>query len=119
MYYTVRHITRFVYESTISESVMEARMQPRSDGTQRCIQFGLTTNPTSRVMVYQDHDGNIVHHFNIPGRHSRLTLNAEALVECGPAPLTPYTLEQDAWDELDAIAASGEYWEFLEPSPFV
>jgi len=119
MYYTVRHITRFVYESTISESVMEARMQPRSDGTQRCIQFGLTTNPTARVMVYQDHDGNIVHHFNIPGRHSRLTLSAEALVECGPAPLTPYALEQDAWDELDAIAASGEFWEFLEPSPFV
>jgi transglutaminase-like putative cysteine protease len=119
MYYTIRHITRFVYESTISESVMEARMQPRSDGTQRCIQFGLTTNPTSRVMVYQDHDGNIVHHFNLPGRHSRLTLSAEALVECGPAPLTPYALEQDAWDEVDAIGASGEHWEFLEPSPFV
>jgi transglutaminase-like putative cysteine protease len=119
MYYTVRHITRFAYESTISESIMEARMQPRSDATQRCIQFGLTTTPNARVMVYQDHDGNIVHHFNIPGRHSRLTLNAEALVECAPAPLIPYALEPDAWDELDAIAASGEFWEFIEPSPFV
>ncbi len=67
MYYTVRHVTRFVYDEPISESVMEARMQPRSDGLQRCVQFGLTTTPSSRVMVYQDHDGNIVHHFAIPG----------------------------------------------------
>ena len=52
---------------------MEARMQPRSDGQQRCLHFGLSTTPASRVMIYQDHDGNIVHHFNIPGRHARLT----------------------------------------------
>ena len=32
MRYTVRHVTRFTYETPITESVMEARMQPRSDG---------------------------------------------------------------------------------------
>ena len=37
-------------------------------GRQRCVHFGLSTTPSSRVMMYQDHDGNIVHHFNIPGR---------------------------------------------------
>ena len=31
MYYTIRHTTRFTYDSPISESVMEARMQPRSE----------------------------------------------------------------------------------------
>ena len=73
----------------ISESVMEARMQPRSDAAQRCLHFGLSTTPASRVMMYQDHDGNIVHHFNIPGRHSRLTVTAEALVECATAGRCP------------------------------
>ena len=43
-------------------------------------------------MLYQDHDGNIVHHFNIPGRHSRLVVDAEALVECPP----PADLPDDA-----------------------
>ena len=63
-------------------------MQPRSEAAQRCLHFGLSTTPASRVMMYQDHDGNIVHHFNIPGRHARLTLTAEALVECAaPSPL--------------------------------
>src|SRR5262245_46413001 len=118
MYYTVRHVTRFVYDTPISESVMEARMQPRSDGVQRCIQFGLHTSPTSKVLMYQDHDGNIVHHFGIPGRHSRLTLTSEALVECGPAPLIPLDLGRGSWDRLDRLTATGEFWEFLNPSPF-
>ena len=52
MFYTIRHVTRFTYESSITESVMEARMQPRSDGPQRCVHFGLSTTPSSRVMMY-------------------------------------------------------------------
>jgi len=118
MYYTVRHVTRFVYDEPISESVMEARMQPRSDGLQRCVQFGLTTTPSSRVMVYQDHDGNIVHHFAIPARHSRLTVASEALVECLPAPLIPYDLGPGSWERLGTMLEGGEFWEFLNPSPF-
>jgi transglutaminase-like putative cysteine protease len=118
MRYTVRHITRFAYESPIAESIMEVRMQPRSDGFQRCLHFGLTTSPASRVMMYQDHDGNSVHHFDIPGRHERLTLTADALVECDmPTPL-PHRLGPRAWAELDALAANGESWEFLARSAF-
>jgi transglutaminase-like putative cysteine protease len=59
-------------------------MQPRSDRRQQCLHFSLTTAPAARVMVYQDHDGNAVHHFDIPVRHARLTLTAEALVEALP-----------------------------------
>lgn len=118
MLYTIRHVTRFVYDEPIRESVMEARMQPRTDGLQRCIQFSFTTTPSSRVLMYQDHDGNMVHHFGIPGRHSRLTVTAESLVENGPAPLVPYDLGDDSWERLDAITATGEFWEFLNPSPF-
>ena len=50
MNYTIHHVTRFTYETAISESVMEARMQPRSEGSQRCIRFGLSTAPPSRVL---------------------------------------------------------------------
>src|SRR5262249_5728372 len=82
------------------------------------IQFGLSTNPPSRVMMYQDHDGNIVHHFNIPGRHSRLTVSAEALVECAGSPPLPDRLGVNAWSQVDAVIASGEHWEMLNPSAF-
>jgi transglutaminase-like putative cysteine protease len=118
MLYTIRHVTKFTYDASVAESVMEARMQPRSDGTQRCRHFGLSTNPASRVLMYQDHDGNTVHHFNIPARHSRLTLKAEALVECAPRPGLPDRIDGDGWTRLDAMTASGEYWDLLHPSTF-
>jgi transglutaminase-like putative cysteine protease len=118
MRYTIRHVTRFTYDHPISESVMEARMQPRSDGAQRCLRFGLSTTPASRVLMYQDHDGNIVHHFNVPGRHGRLTITAEALVDCLPLAPLPDTLDVDSWTRLDDIARSGEFWEYLAPSTY-
>lgn len=118
MRYTIKHVTRFSYDTPITESVMEARMQPRSDGVQRCLRFGLSTAPASRAMMYQDHDGNIVHHFNIPGRHARLTVTAEALVECDAPPVLPAAIGPDGWDRLDAMTATGEHWDSLAPSQF-
>ena len=118
MQFNIRHITRFIYEAAISESMMEARVQPRSDGTQRCLRFALSTTPASRIRMYQDHDGNLVHHFNIPARLSRLSIIADALVESQPAPPLPETLGPGAWDRLDAATAGGAFWELLNPSPF-
>jgi len=118
MRYTVRHITRFTYETPITESVMEARMQPRSDGFQRCVHFALTTMPQARVMTYPDHDGNAVHHFDIPARHSRLVLTAEALIDALPRDPLPESIGLEAWDRIDALAASGGWYEHLAPSPF-
>src|SRR5215218_5401775 len=108
MRYTIRHVTRFNYESPISENVMELRMHPRSDGGQRCTQFTLTTTPAARMLTYTDQDGNIVHHFNVPGRHSRLAITAMAFVECEPPLQLPDRLAAGAWHELDARAATGE-----------
>jgi transglutaminase-like putative cysteine protease len=116
--YTIRHVTRFIYDAPITESVMEARVQPRTEGPQRCVRFNLSTTPITRVRMYQDHDGNIVHHFNIPGRLSRLTVVADALVECEEAPDLPETLPPGAWDRLDAATSAGMFWDVLNPSPF-
>ena len=119
MRYTVRHVTRFTYESSVTESMMEARMQPHTDNQQRCLHFVLLTNPSSRVLTYQDHENNTVHHFNIPARHSRLTLTAEALVECVPARPLPHRLGPAAWPRVDTLAATGRWLEYLLPSTFV
>jgi transglutaminase-like putative cysteine protease len=119
MRYSIRHVTRFNYESPITESVMEARMQPQTDNLQRCLQFVLLTTPSARVMTYRDHAGNVVHHFNIPGRHSRLTVTAEALVECIAMRPLPHRLGPAAWSRVDAMATSGQCWEYLAPSTFV
>ena len=107
MQYSIRHITKFAYDLPITESVMETRMQPRTDARQRCVHFGLTTTPASRVLMYQDHDGNIVHHFGIPGRHARLTVTAQAIVECEAAPDLPRSLGPESWRDLGEAADAG------------
>jgi transglutaminase-like putative cysteine protease len=118
MHYTIKHVTRFTYDTPISEGVMETRMQPRSEGGQRCLHFGLSTVPAARVLMYQDHDGNAVHHFNIPAKHARLTVTAEALVECNKPAATPDSLDTSSWSALDAMTSTGEFWDLVNPSAF-
>ncbi len=118
MYYTVRHLTKFVYSNAVSESIMETRMHPRSDATQRCLNFQLSVSPRCRVFSYRDHLANHVHHFNIPGAHEQLVIVAESLVEMEESLPVPSFLAPDAWAELDADVAAGDFWEFLFPSEF-
>ena len=33
-FYSIRHLTRFRYAGSVSESIMETRMHPRTDATQ-------------------------------------------------------------------------------------
>ena len=116
--YTVRQTNRFVYSAPISESVVEVRMQPRSDGRQRCLRFELTPQPRARVFAYQDALGNVVHHFDIPSRHARLSITADAIVDMLPALPIPERVPTNAWDELDADATAGEGWHMRNPSRF-
>ena len=118
MFYAVRHFTRFRYSLPVWQSAMELRMQPRSENTQRCFTFQLSLNPAARVFSYQDHLGNFVHHFDVPGQHRQLTITADALVEVDtPAPL-PQSLGPSAWRELDAKIDQEDYWDMLMPSRF-
>ena len=118
MIYSIRHTTTFSYLPGVREIVMEVRMQPRSDGCQRCRAFSLDVDPKANVMVYTDFSGNSVHHFDIPGCHSRVNLTGEALVETHEPPL-PYASAAGTWLDLDTRIATGEYWESLAPSHYV
>src|SRR5580692_1009687 len=118
MYYSIRHLTKFRYSEHVSESLMEARMQPRSDGPQRCLSFQLMVQPKARVQFYRDYLGNTVHHFDVPGRHKQLSIVADALVDVQPALALPKGLGESAWDELDDMIAAGDYIEMLMPSHF-
>ena len=90
MYYSIRHLTKFLYSNPVSESMMETRMHPRSDQNQRCLTFHLSVSPRCRVFSYRDHLANQVHHFDIPGQHGQLVIVAESLVEVQPATPVPH-----------------------------
>lgn len=118
MYYSIRHLTKFLYSTPVSESMMETRMHPRSDERQRCLTFHLSVSPRCRVFSYRDHLGNHVHHFDIPVQHGQLVIVAESLVEMQPSVQIPSFLAPAAWDDVDVLVEEGDYWEMLFPSEF-
>lgn len=117
MIYSVRHTTAFRYEPAVRESVMEVRLQPRSDGDQRCLSFTLEVDPAANIMQYRDFTGNTVHHFDIAGTHAQVRVAAESTVEVQSVP-TPRTVDSGDWADLDALVAGNDYWEMLLPSHF-
>jgi len=118
MFYSIRHDTRFRYSKPITESVIEARMQPRSEGAQRCLSFDLSISPRARVFSYRDYSENTVHCFTIPSAHTGLTVTARALVEMKEPATLPASLNSMAWEELDRAVAAGDFWEMLTPGRF-
>ncbi len=118
MIYSVRHTTTFRYEPAVRESVMEVRLQPRSDGEQRCLNFVLKVDPAANVMHYRDFMGNVVHHFDIAGKHTVVKVTAQSAVEVQNV-AAPRAADSGDWADLDALVAGNDYWEMLLPSHFV
>ena len=117
MIFSVRHTTTFRYEPAVRESVMEVRLQPRSDGEQRCLSFALNVDPAANVMQYRDFTGNTVHHFDIAGRHTQVKVTAQSTVELQSVP-APHPSDSGDWADLDALVSGNDHWEMLLPSHF-
>jgi len=118
MQYLIHHLTEYIYSAPISESLMEVRMMPRSEGRQRCWRFRLQTSPRSRVLSHDDHRGNIIHHFSVPAKHNRLTITAESLVQVEAGPPLPEALDLGDWQRLDQATQTLDFWDDLAPSKF-
>jgi transglutaminase-like putative cysteine protease len=115
--YLVRHTTTFRYEPAVRESVMEVRLQPRSEANQRCLSFHLDVNPPANLTQYRDFTGNTVHHFDIAGSHTEVGVTAQSTVQVDSVP-APRTSEAGDWADLDATSAGEDHWEMLLPSQF-
>lgn len=118
MYYSIRHVTRFHYSAPVSESNMELRMRPRSEGHQRCLKHDLKITPRVKISSYRDYLGNTVHFFDVPGHHTKLSVISEAVVDVDDLPPLPPSLTMSAWDEVDSLFAGAEHWEMQNPSRF-
>jgi transglutaminase-like putative cysteine protease len=117
MIYSVRHVTTFRYQPAVRESVMEVRLQPRSEANQHCLSFTLDVNPPANITQYRDFTGNTVHHFDIAGSHTEVKVTAQSTVQVQTVP-PPRSSEAGDWADLDALTAADDYWEMMLPSEF-
>jgi transglutaminase-like putative cysteine protease len=118
MFYSIRHVTRFRYSAPVHESVMELRMQPRSEGPQSLRSFQITTNPRAQLYAYTDYLGNAVYHFNVLRGHDELRIEAQAVVEIANLAPLPETLDLLEWDRYNPYNLSDVHFDLLEPSKF-
>jgi len=113
MYYSIRHVTRYRYDAPVRESVMQLYVQPKSDGAQRLQSFQVSSSPRAGLQAYTDHFGNAVYHFDVPGVHQELTIEADAEVEVQPMNAPPDWVDASAWATLASPQVHGDNFDWL------
>ena len=111
---SIRYLTTFTYDAEVSESQNALRARPASNERQNLIEYGVRIDPPVRVLSHTDYWGTHVDCFGVVGRHTRLTVVADSVVETSPA-VAP--LENGVWPPT--VEADSEEAEFLAPSPHV
>src|ERR1700744_5001051 len=111
MYYSIRHVTRFRYSAPVRESVMELRMQPRSEGPQALRSFNIATNPRAQLYAYTDYLGNAVYHFNVLRQHSELRIETQSVAEMARGPDRPLATDSFEWDRYNALNLSADQFD--------
>ena len=118
MFYSIRHVTRFCYTAPVRESVMELRMQPRSEGPQTLRSFQIATSPRAQLYAYTDHLGNAVYHFNLLREHEELRIEVQAVVEFAGVPALPEHVDETEWSAYNPAGLSGDHFDLLGPSHY-
>ncbi|HKQ65757.1 MAG TPA: transglutaminase N-terminal domain-containing protein, partial [Methylomirabilota bacterium] len=81
MHLQVEHRFEFEYDTFISESFLELRVQPKTTPQQSVASFELAVGPPTSVHRYRDWNDNLTHHFTITKFHDRIAVSARSLVE--------------------------------------
>ncbi len=114
----VRHVTQYLYDEPVRESVMEVWMQPQKTARQRLISFELDLDPAAQLFSYADVFGNAVYHFDVPLPHDKLTITANCAVETQTPNALPPALDSGEWERLRSDFVRGENFDFLRPHGF-
>lgn len=117
--YTVEHVMRFEYETSVQASVMTLYLRPLRDRAQNLCEFTLRTDPEGRLFEFTDPFGNTAHFLDRPRPHARFEVRAQSRVEVGPLASAPERLEPGASEALRRAVRTPELYPMAHPSHFV
>ena len=125
MIYKTIHTTTYRYEGSVSQSISEARLKPRSFARQRVLEAGIVVLPAFATQESRtDYFGNEVTTIAVFGSHDRFIVTSGSLVEVMARP-APEGLPTIAWEAArDCFVAPGSQErlaasEFVFDSPYV
>ncbi len=125
MRYLVSHLTRYRYQTSVSQCVSEARITPRVLARQKVIETRIQIDPEPVVLeTRKDYFGNDVTGFSVFRPHEKLTATAQSVVEVEPRDAAA-AMPSISWEEARELLAAPadaptlEAYEFIFDSPFV
>ncbi|HEV2010975.1 MAG TPA: transglutaminase family protein, partial [Candidatus Limnocylindria bacterium] len=109
----VEHRTSLEYSADVVESVMDARLGPRTDEHQRWGAFELKVSPSAAIRRYADGFGNVAHLITVAKPHRTIDVVMRGEIETTLAdPFQPPRARPTA-------LAPGHAADYLGPSPLV
>jgi transglutaminase-like putative cysteine protease len=107
------HVTRFDYSADVVEGVMEVRLGPLSDSTQRWDRFQLSVTPSGSVRQFVDGFGNRAHLVTVGKAHRTLEVTTRSeLTTTLDDPIAPPAKPPRPLSPSEEI-------DYLSPSPLV
>ena len=109
----VEHRTSLAYSADVVESVMDARLGPRTDEHQRWGAFEIKVTPNAAIRRYADGFGNIAHLITVAKPHRTIDVVMRGEIETTLAdPFQPPRARPTALAPGDAV-------DYLGPSPLI
>ena len=115
----ILHKTQYRYPSPVRDSYNELRLNPLTNDWQKCESCIVSVLPTTCLGQYLDLNGNMVHHFEIPGDHSKLIIESRSTTTTSKRvdfENFPYGVEMKSLKEAEGQPECRDY---LQSSQFV
>lgn len=101
----IRHETHYEYAGTVSHSVSQLCVIPRSTRTQQVLNNKLRVDPAPpEIYSWQDSFGNTQAHFNIEESHGQCVIESISLVETSTAALATLPVNSNLHQLKDTLA---------------
>lgn len=113
--YHIKHTTKYVYPSPVTDSANQIILSPPSDQFQEILHHEIKIKPFAVVDSYFDYFGNKVGVFTIIEPHTDLTITVEAEVETKPVPVPAnFWSTKSQWENIDAASLEVEFLDFVK-----
>lgn len=112
--YKIKHITNYIYDAPVYDSINQILLYPVQDYFQKVIHHSLKISHKPAVDVFTDKFGNLLGIFSILSPHTQLSITSHLEVEVLPV-LEPVSSKSipELWQEYDVLASNIFYRDFL------
>jgi transglutaminase-like putative cysteine protease len=120
MLFRVSHTTDYHYTAPVAEAYLELRLKPLNRRDQAVKRHTLNLEPSVEASEYEDYFGNQVSVISLPFRHSRLTIESEAVVSTARLPLPEQSLALSVQEARQILGAALPFaFDYLQPTNMV